>query len=150
MSQTLMSIHGWVRGFRMCKTSSLQLLLGQLGTPVGSHPSERRWRTFIGQEEHEISNMVPYFPDFVAYCGKRGSWLVARIGITPCSGYISFHLSKEQSCSSISNEDMLTRDFENGSSLTAWISFAGDNDSSFFFLIGLRCTLYVIRGKSIA
>ena len=106
VSQTLMSIHGWVRGFRMCKTSSLQLLLGQLGTPVGSHPSERRWRTFIGQEEHEISNMVPYFPDFVAYCGKRGSWLVARIGITPCSGYISFHLSKEQSCSSISNEDI--------------------------------------------
>ena len=92
-----------------------------------------------------------FISKFVAYCGKRGSWLVARIGITPCSGiYISFHQSKEQSCSSISNEDMLTRDFENGSSLTAWISFAGDNDSSFFFLIGLRCTLYVIRGKSIA
>ena len=63
--------------------------------------------------------MVPYFPDFVAYCGKLGSWLVARIGITPCSGiYISFHQSKEQSCCSISNEDVLTRDFENGTSLT--------------------------------
>ena len=39
-------------------------------------------------------------------------WLLALVL------HLAFHQSKEQSCCSISNEDVLTRDFENGTSLT--------------------------------
>ena len=86
------------------------------------HPLDRIRLRGVGERslvKRSMKSATWFISKFVAYCGKLGSWLVARIGITPCSGiYISFHQSKEQSCCSISNEDVLTRDFENGTSLT--------------------------------
>ena len=115
VSQTLMSIHGWVRGFRMCKTSSLQLLLGQFG----SHPSEElenvHWSRGAWNQQHgSFLSSLPIVESLV-----RG-WLLAlvlHLAVAYTSHFIRAK-SKEQSCCSISNEDMLTRDFENGSSLT--------------------------------
>ena len=65
VSQTLMSIHGWVRGFRMCKASSLQLLLGQLGTSVGSHPSEEL-ENVVPLVERSMKSATWFFSKFVA------------------------------------------------------------------------------------
>jgi len=78
VSQTLMSIHGWVRGFRMCKTSSLQLLLGQLGTSVGSHPSEElenvHWSRGAWNQQHgSFLSSLPIVESLV-----RG-WLLALV-----------------------------------------------------------------------
>lgn len=75
-----------------------------------------------------------FISKFVAYCGKRGSWLVARIGIT-------VHLAVDTS----QQRAKLLLHFEwryAGSWLWEWYesdSFAWNNESS-FFLIGLRCT----------
>ena len=79
--------------------------------------------------------MVPYFPDFLPNVESlvRG-WLLAlalHLAVTYTSEFIREN--------SFSNEDMLARNFENRTSLTGWLSFAGENESS-FFLVGLRCT----------
>ena len=56
------------------------------------------------------------------------------------SATYTFHVSPDQRAKcSILIQPMLAHDFENGTSLTGWLSFAGNNES-YLFLIGLRCT----------
>ena len=88
VSQTLMSIHGWVRGFRMCKTSSLQLLLGQLGTSVGSHPSEElenvHWLRGAWSQQH--GSIFPWFR-----CLLWKAWFV--VGCLYCHYILQWYTS---------------------------------------------------------
>lgn len=136
VSQTLMSIHGWVRGFRMCKTSSLQLLLGQLGTSVGSHPSEElenvHWLRGAWNQQH--GSIFPWFR-----CLMWKAWFV--VGCSHWYYTLQWHIhliSSEQRAKLLLHFEWRYAD----SWLWEWYesdSFAWNNESS-FFLIGLRCT----------